>query len=361
MTQEQSKHEDDVLRTCLSPLNGQVPDMPAHFHAQWTTLVKEDTMKNEEPNQPSRKRLWTRVLSVAAALVFIVGGTMLTKDKLSLTASESSTDGMLRYAATGSYDEDAVAEYKMAEESAGTMLLASNSANNSTDSTVSDRKIIRTVSMTVKTTAYEDSMQSIQTMLSQYNAYLESSSEYTNSRNLRTASLTIRVPAEQLDDFLSGTDSIGRVTSRDMTSTDVTANYQDTAARLENQRLLLSRLQALTDTAADLSSLLELENQIADTQYNIERLEHSLASTDQQVSESTVYLTLSEEAQPDLTDETKTLGERIESAFHTGWNAFITFLQDCIVFLTAALPFIAVCVVIFLIVSIIRKVNKKHR
>lgn len=361
MTQKQSNHEDDVLRTCLSSLNEQVPDMPASFHAQWTTLVREDAMKHDETNQPDRKRMWTRVLSVAAALVFVVGGTLLTKDKLPLTSTASSSDSKLRYSTTASYDEDAVAEYEMADEGGGTMLFASNSANGSIDSAVSDRKIIRTISMTVKTTAYEDSMQSIETMLSQYGAYLESSSEYTNSRNLRTASLTIRVPAEQLDDFLSGTDTIGRVTSRDMTSTDVTASYQDTAARLDNQRLLLARLQALTDTAADLSSLLELENQIADTQYNIEQLERSLASTDKRVSESTVYLTLNEEAQPDLTDETKTLGERIESALQTGWNAFISFLQDGLVFLTAALPFIAVCVVIFLIVSIIRKVRRKRR
>lgn len=361
MTQKQSNHEDDVLRTCLSSLNEQVPDMPANFHAQWTTLVKEDTMKHDEPKQPERKRMWTRVLSVAAALVFVVGGTLLTKDKLSLTGTAGSADSKLRYSTTAGYGEDSVAEYEIADDSGGMMMFASNNANDSTDSVVSDRKIIRTVSMTVKTTAYEDSMQRIESMLSQYDAYLESSSEYTNSRNLRTVSLTIRVPAEQLDAFLSGTDTIGRVTSRDMTSTDVTASYQDTAARLENQRLLLTRLQALTDTAADLSSLLELENQIADTQYNIEQLERSLASTDKRVSESTVYLTMNEEAQPDLTDDTKTLGERIESALQTGWNAFITFLQDCLVFLTAALPFIAVCVVVFLIVIIVRKVRRKRR
>lgn len=91
-----------------------------------------------------------------------------------------------------------------------------------------DKKIIRNVSLTIKTSAYDDSMASLTALLSQYSGYLESSSEYTNSRDLRTASLTLRIPADSLDAFLSGTGELGRITSRNMSSTDVTANYQDT-------------------------------------------------------------------------------------------------------------------------------------
>ena len=53
-----------------------------------------------------------------------------------------------------------------------------------------DKKIIRNVSLTIKTSAYDDSMASLTALLSQYGGYLESSSEYTNNRDLRTASLT---------------------------------------------------------------------------------------------------------------------------------------------------------------------------
>ncbi len=176
-----------------------------------------------------------------------------------------------------------------------------------------DKKIIRNVSLTIKTSAYDDSMASLTALLSQYGGYLESSSEYTNNRDLRTASLTLRIPADSLDAFLSNTGELGRITSRNMSSTDVTASYQDTAARLENQKLLLARLQALTDTAGDLSDLLALETQLADTQYNIEQLESALADTDQQVNDATVRVTLNEEAQPDLRDETVSLGERIRA------------------------------------------------
>lgn len=354
--------ENEVLRQCLSPLNEEVPDMPENFHAQWTALVKEDAMKQEESRKVAPMRRWTRILSVAAALVFVVGGTLLTKDTLSpahttpqqaATANEDSADF-----ATYSYDADDGGIAPMLYAANATMPEAA-SAKSAAVNTTPDKKIIRNVSMTIKTTAYDESMTQLTALLSQYSGYLESSSEYTNTRDLRTASLTLRVPADSLDAFLDGTGDLGRVTSRNMSATDVTDSYQDTAARLENQKLLLSRLQALTDTAGDLSDLLALENQLADTQYNIEQLESSLADTDQQVSEATIRMTLNEEAQPDLRDESVSLSDRITGALSIGWNAFVAFLQDCVVFLTAALPFIAIVAVIALVIAIILKAKKR--
>lgn len=373
MNREPHFDENEVLRQCMSPLNEEVPDMPENFHAQWTALVKEDAMKQEETRKVAPMRRWTRILSVAAALVFVVGGTLLTKDSLSpartsAPQSPARTSALQSPAENYNYVYDTYTSDVGYSEEAGSgvrtmMVSAANDAMPETASAKSavaeDKKIIRNVSLTIKTSAYDDSMASLTALLSQYGGYLESSSEYTNSRDLRTASLTLRIPADSLDAFLSGTGELGRITSRNMSSTDVTASYQDTAARLENQKLLLARLQALTDTAGDLSDLLALETQLADTQYNIEQLESALADTDQQVNDATVRVTLNEEAQPDLRDETVSLGERIRGALSTGWNAFVSFLQDCVVFLTAALPFIAIVAVMAIVIIIIRKAKKR--
>lgn len=368
MNREPHFDENEVLRQCMSPLNEEVPDMPENFHAQWTALVKEDAMKQEETRKVAPMRRWTRILSVAAALVFVVGGTLLTKDSLSparTSAPQSPADSPAD--SYDYYNDDTYANDVIYEDEAGssprTMYSMANDAMPETASAKSaaaeDKKIIRNVSLTIKTSAYDDSMASLTALLAQYSGYLQSSSEYTNNRDLRTASLTLRIPADSLDAFLSNTGELGRITSRNMSSTDVTASYQDTAARLENQKLLLARLQALTDTAGDLSDLLALETQLADTQYNIEQLESALADTDQQVNDATVRVTLNEEAQPDLRDETVSLGDRIRGALSTGWNAFVSFLQDCVVFLTAALPFIAIVAVMAAVVIIIRKAKKR--
>ena len=370
MNREPHFDENEVLRQCMSPLNEEVPE---NFHAQWTALVKEDAMKQEETRKVAPMRRWTRILSVAAALVFVVGGTLLTKDSLSpartsAPQSPAQTSAPQSPAENYNYVYDTYTSDVGYSEEAGSgvrtmMVGAANDAMPEAASAKSavaeDKKIIRNVSLTIKTSAYDDSMASLTALLSQYGGYLESSSEYTNNRDLRTASLTLRIPADSLDAFLSNTGELGRITSRNMSSTDVTASYQDTAARLENQKLLLARLQALTDTAGDLSDLLALETQLADTQYNIEQLESALADTDQQVNDATVRVTLNEEAQPDLRDETVSLGDRIKGALSTGWNAFVSFLQDCVVFLTAALPFIAIVAVMAIVIIIIRKAKKR--
>ena len=98
MNREPHFDENEVLRQCMSPLNEEVPDMPENFHAQWTALVKEDAMKQEETRKVAPMRRWTRILSVAAALVFVVGGTLLTKDSLSpaRTSAPQSPRGRVR-------------------------------------------------------------------------------------------------------------------------------------------------------------------------------------------------------------------------------------------------------------------------
>ena len=167
------------------------------------------------------------------------------------------------------------------------------------------------------------------------------------------------VPQEALDGYLAGSEQLGRITSRSESAEDVTASYQDTRARLDTQIALMERLQALMGEAGDLSDLLALESQIADTQYQIDRLQSSLNSTDRQVDYATVSVTLKEETTVELTDDTVTLGERIRSAVRVGWEAFTGFLSDMAVFLVAALPFIGVVAAVVIALWIIRKIRRR--
>ena len=172
--------------------------------------------------------------------------------------------------------------------------------------------------------------------------------------------LTLRVPAEKLDAFLEGAGGAGRVTRREESAYDVTESYYDTKARLETQQALMARLQALVTDAADLSDLLALESQIADTQYQIDALQSRLNSTDRQVDYATVNVSLREEIPSDsITDVEMTLGQRIGHALTTGWDIFTSFLGDTAVFLVAALPFLALVAVAWIVVRMIRRSRRR--
>ena len=350
-----------VLRDVLSSLNEEVPPMPENLHGAWMQKVEED-MKNQQAPKFHMPKTVTRWLSTAAALVFIIGGTLLTRDDLAPASGASMNQKSAVYSTrTASYDDYAVEESAEYEYGAanGVMLTMARGADTAAAPVMAEKKIIRTASMTIATQTFEDSLNALKSACEGQNGWIESSSEnVNNATGLRTAYQTLRIPQSALDAYIAGTEGLGRITSRSESAQDVTESYQDTAARLETQKALMARLQALITESADLSDLLELESQIADTQYQIDRLQASLNSTDRQVSYSTVNITLKEEKTVELTDTTVSLGDRIKSAIVTGVNALESFLADMLVFLVAALPFIAIVAVVSIAVKIIRKRTK---
>ena len=354
----------DGLQDDLARLSDDVPPLPEDFHQAWTERVEEAAMETK-PEATRPRRQWTRLLSAAAAVVFVLGGTLLTRDALSPSGADQeygaglygiqdydSAGGnlMLRSAAYDEGADYAIYTEEVAEE---------DSADNAV---ATEQKIIRTVSMTLGTQTYEQSLSSLRSQCEDMGGWVSYASESAMSSGLRRAYLTLRVPAEQLDEYLSGTSGLGRVISRDESATDVTESYHDTQARLETQQALMARLQALVTDAADLSDLLALESQIADTQYEIDRLQSSLNSTDRQVSYATVDVTLREEtASSDITDGEKSLGQRMLSALGTGLEAFLSFLGDMAVFLAAALPFIVMVAAVWIAVKLIHRALKRRK
>lgn len=357
--------ENEVLRDALSGLNEEVPPMPEGLHAAWMQKVEED-MEDKRIEKTRTRKSITRFLSVAAAMVFVIGGTLLTRDDLGSgmkadQAAYMENDSMkaASYVYGAAYDE-AVEEESAMDTGAGVMMTMTRSTNAAAPAEApSEKKIIRSASLTLVTQEYDEALAALKSDCEGQGGWIESSDESTNSRTgLRTAYLTLRVPQDSLDAYLGSTEGLGRVTTRSESSQDVTASYQDTQTRLNTQLALMERLQALITESGDLSDLLALESQIAETQYQIDSLQSSLNRTDRQVSYSTVSITLREEKAPELTDTTVSFGERILSAIQTGWEAFTAFLGDMVVFLVAALPFIAIVAAVVIVVKLFKRRKK---
>jgi len=357
-------HDLDALDQELRSLQEDVPPMPEDFHAGWMKQVEEEAMQKN-----TRKTSWTRILSVAAALVFVVGGTMLTREDriLSSEAKDDYAYTTSTYGATNgysmrnsaSYDDYAVEEAAY-DAGAGMVMMAKATSDTAAPMAEAgmEKKIIRSASLTITTQTYDESLENLKRLCEEKGGWIAYAYENANSAR-RSATLTMRVPAKEFDSFLQGAGDTGRITQRSESADDVTESYYDTKTRLETQQALMARLQALVTDAADLSDLLALESQIADTQYQIDRLQSSLNRTDSQVDYATVDVTLREEIPSDsLITKEKTLGERLMDAIETGWESFVEFLSDMVVFLAAALPFLVVIAVLVIVVKIIRKRRK---
>lgn len=312
-----------------------------------------------------------KILAIAAAiavLALLVSGANYAHDAFPATTRQTaeSTDVSTYSAGSGlavpSAKRAASNEvmYSVAAESAyaeDSYLYSSN--DNGSVETV-DTKIIRDISVNMTTQNYADTMTLIREQTAKAGGYVVYSSESKNSRKLRYANLTLRIPAGKLDVFMADVEDGGNVTSRSESANDVTASYMDNAARLETQNGLMERLRSLVTDAADLSDLLELESKIAETQYEIDRLKGLLNQTDHLVAYATVSLYVEEQSATAVTTKL-TLGQRIARAFNAGIEDFVTLLEDGVVFLTASLPFIVLIAVVVVVVRIVWKARKKKR
>ncbi len=76
---KQNLPADTELDAVLAQMAEEVPPMPADFHARWMNAVRAESGPAEEktPGRAGSIVLWTRILSVAAAFVFLIGGTLL--------------------------------------------------------------------------------------------------------------------------------------------------------------------------------------------------------------------------------------------------------------------------------------------
>ena len=342
--------EHGDLLNMLDGLREDVPPMPEGFHEGWVSR-----MEDEVPMKKLSRQTLTRILAAAAALIFVVGGATLVgrprkADTLTAGAAQNSRSMVMNEMMdVAEYEEDAVYD-------SGANYMTTASSKSTVATAPTDRMLVRTASLTISAPAYDESLAALTGLCEAAGGWTASVSERTGTSGLRVCYLTLRVPADQLGAFLSGTDGLGEVTQRTETAEDVTESYQDTQGRLATQQALMERLRSLVTSAASLSELLELEVQIADTQYQIDRLQSQLNTTERRVNYATVDVTLREEGEESAAGG---LGAWLRDVFRSGGETFVASLEGAVIFLAAALPFAAIIAVVWLTLRLIRKRNRK--
>lgn len=235
------------------------------------------------------------------------------------------------------------------------------------DITLTDpnRKLIRTASVSLETTAFDDSVAKLEAMCLNYQGFVEHSSVYGASitargKQFRSAEYTFRIPSIRYNEFLNSMGTIGNVINKSQNSQDITDTYYDTASRLEILELRRDRLMGLLEKETNSKSIIEFENSLSDTLYEIDRLTGSLRKYDSLVDYSTISIFLNEveaytEVQP-VTPAPETVGERIAAAFEESAKAIGEFFVGLTVFVLGNILYLLIWgVVIAAAVVILKK------
>ncbi len=222
-------------------------------------------------------------------------------------------------------------------------------------------KIIRTAEVNAETKSYDDAMTLLRGKIDAVGGYISDAHVYAgNEEGGRTANLTVRVPAEKLDEFLAYVENNVHVTSSSVSSNDVSARYYDIEARLATLRAEKAALDDMLEHAATTAEALAIRAQLTDVTQDIESYEAQIRLYDDRISYSTVTVRLSEVVV--FSPETERFGARVANAFRESWQGFRTFFANVVLFFIYALPFLLVLLVLLgaaLAVTLI--LRRKHK
>lgn len=216
-----------------------------------------------------------------------------------------------------------------------------------TDSTVlpEGRKWIITVNMSAETEDLDALMEALNGKISGLGGYVEDQDSYNgsmySSRRYRSASLTIRIPAQRVDEFTEEMSGIANVVSTNLSREDITLSYVATESRVKALQTEEARLLELMEQAETMADLLEIESRLTDVRYELENRASQLRLYDNQVDYATIYLSI-DEVQEYTPVEEPTVWERISGGFVSSVKGVGNGLLDLLVWVLAKSPYLVI-------------------
>ena len=241
----------------------------------------------------------------------------------------------------GSYDNASVSSSASVET--GEAAMDTMAANGLETGTVdpetmenAGRKIIYTAYAAMETETFDETSASVRQMVEEAGGYISSSSARgSRTDGTRSVDYTCKIPAGNYAGFIDGLSGAGNLYRLTESTDDVTLQYVDLNARLSSLQNQLDRLEELAAEASDIETLLTIETQIGEVQYELESYTAQMRTLENQISYSTVDLTIDEVAS---VSEGTGFGTRVKAAFGGSWDNFVAAVQGIIIALIYLLP-----------------------
>lgn len=307
-----------------------------------------------------KKRIFALTLCLLLVLSFAGCGAAASDSMVSNGYAPESAKGNNYYL----YDSEATLDRDETES------LTDNSASKEEPSLPADRKLIQKVNMSVETENLDIVLGHIDNRVQELNGYIEASnirngSAYSGSR-YRRAELTIRIPAENLTQFVDHMGEVSNVVSSNKTVDDVTLSYVSIESRMKALQTEEARLLELLAKAETMDDLLTVESRLTDVRTELEQVTSSLRVMDNQVNYATVDVYIDEVTEYTPVEEPETVWQRISEGFVRSLKGVGNFFEELFVFLIVGSPYFVLIAVMLavpaiVIVVIIKLIRRKIR
>ena len=185
---------------------------------------------------------------------------------------------------------------------------------------VDTRKVIRTGRIELTVESVDASRGKLEALIETAGGYIDST-QVEQHGGTSTAVIVIRVPADAFGSLLPTLHQIGEVTAETTNAADITDQFVDTEAQLASAQQLEKRLLELaTAKNGNLEQILAVEHELARVRGEIEGYQGHLKQWNDQVSLSTLTISLTQRAAPIAIvppPPAATLGSKTSESFHS--------------------------------------------
>ena len=348
--------------------------VPADFQMKLHQKLQQEPAP-AAPLAPKRKTAWWKIVACAAAVCLVLGvgatgfmalfGAQLNN---SATTADSAPQETVQFDAanyfySGDADMAETEEYGLMPEDGDA--IAENGSVSTRDIPAAERKIIRNAYLSVSVSDYASAYDALEALADEYDGYVLSASTYDYSDGLPTqGDITLKVDSNALTAVLAEIEEIGEITSRDISGDDVTQEYYDVQARLDQYKAQRDRLLELYEQAETVSEILEVESELGRINVEIDSLEGSFRYLSEMTDLATVNVSLyvPKEYRPAIdTNPWSDFGQKMLQALTNGLNFIINAAANVLFFLLAAIPVLLLLLLLFLIIrAIVRHAGKKN-
>ena len=162
----------------------------------------------------------------------------------------------------------------------------------STPNTDWNKKIIKTGTLTSETENYHKYNIQIHELLKKWETYIASEQENSSSYKIENV-LTIKIPVQYFDEAVQqlSFSATGKLLAKQITASDVTAEFFDTRARIETKKRIRLRYLDMVQKAKNVEEVLQVEREINSMQEQIEAAEGRINYLGHSAAYSTIQLT----------------------------------------------------------------------
>ncbi|MCQ2566165.1 MAG: DUF4349 domain-containing protein [Clostridia bacterium] len=219
-------------------------------------------------------------------------------------------------------------------------------------------KLIYRANMSVQTTDFQQTYQSLVDLVNANGGYFESSNVnnggYFSDGSYMSGYYTVRIPSENYGAFVNAVGSSCHVVNLNESVEDVGLAYFEIESRLETLKIKEDRLQGLLAEADNMTDIIDLENALSDCEYQIDMYKSSLNRYDSLIGYSTINIDIEKvTVYTPAVQEELTFGQRVERAFEAGVTDFRDGFEDFIVWGSRNILDILLILVIILVICAI--------